>query len=60
MKFFSALLVGGKDGSEGNVYHLNPKSYRFEPVCDKFFTYNEVKGLIMKKIKKMGTENFFL
>ena len=36
------MLVGGKGAHEGNVYAYNPSSDIFGPVCDDFWTIEDV------------------
>jgi hypothetical protein len=40
--FYHAVLIGGIDGSEGNVLAYNPANGMYGPVCDNMWNLEDV------------------
>ena len=43
VEYFSVVLKGGNSSKEGNVFVLNRETKLFGPVCDDYWSFNDVR-----------------
>ena len=44
--YFSVVLKGGNSSKEGNVFVLNRETKLFGPVCDDYWSFNDVRKVL--------------